>query len=177
MSLIQIKKWTDGSVIFEHECENNTMKLTLTVAVGLKIDLSYSDLSGSNLSGSNLSGSNLSGSNLRYSNLSGSDLSVSNLSGSNLSYSDLSGSNLSGSDLSGSDLPIRACRMDFGGWSICVYTDKTSIGCQTHKNNKWLESRHTDAFIIDMHKNASGWWEDHGDAIKAVIRNVMEETK
>ena len=94
-------------------------RAALEKATQAKVNLSYSDLSGSDLRGSNLSysnlrGSNLSGSDLRYSDLSGSNLSgsdlsysklsYSNLSGSNLSYSDLSGSNLSGSDLSYSDL-------------------------------------------------------------------------
>jgi hypothetical protein len=67
-------------------------------------NLSGSDLRDSNLRGSDLSGSNLSGSDLRYSNLRGSDLRYSNLSGSNLRGSNLSDSNLSDSDLSGSDL-------------------------------------------------------------------------
>ena len=106
---IEIKNRWNGSVIFSHECEDNTIELTLLKAIAEYSDLRDSDLSGSDLSGSDLSGSDLRGSNLRDSdlrgsNLRGSDLRDSDLSGSDLSGSDLSGSDLSGSDLSGSDL-------------------------------------------------------------------------
>ena len=67
--LIQIKHRFSAKVLFEHDCEDNSLKLTLKLAIEKKVDLSGSDLSYSNLSGSNLRGSNLSGS-----DLSGSDL-------------------------------------------------------------------------------------------------------
>jgi len=104
MALIQIKNRWNGSVLFSHEAEENSMKITLSMAIKARANLSGSDLSDSNLSGSDLSDSNLSGSNLSGSDLSDSNLSGSDLSGSNLSDSNLSDSNLSGSDLSGSNL-------------------------------------------------------------------------
>ncbi|MEJ0004416.1 MAG: pentapeptide repeat-containing protein [Pararobbsia sp.] len=91
---IEIKHRWSLAVLFSHDVENNTMKLTLEAAVR----------AGSNLRGSNLRGSNLRGSDLRDSDLSDSDLSDSDLSGSNLRGSDLSDSDLSGSDLRGSNL-------------------------------------------------------------------------
>jgi hypothetical protein len=144
-------------------------------------DLRGSDLSGSDLSGSNLSGSDLRGSDLSGSNLSGSDLRGSDLRGSDLSGSDLSGSNLSGSDLSGSDLRESkngaVCRMDFGGWSICVREDMTSIGCQTHENKKWLAWTPKSCEIGGMHDDAGTWWAMHGPVVKAAIRVVMKKAK
>jgi uncharacterized protein YjbI with pentapeptide repeats len=101
---IEIKNRWNGSVIFSHECEDNTIKLTLLKAIAEGSDLRGSSLRGSDLSGSDLSDSNLRGSDLRGSNLSDSDLSNSNLRDSDLSCSDLSGSNLRGSDLRGSNL-------------------------------------------------------------------------
>jgi len=95
---LQIKNRYTGSVLFEYESENNTIKETLLQALK----------SGSDLRGSDLRGSNLRGSDLRGSDLRGSDLSDSNLSGSNLSGSNLSGSDLRASDLRRSDLlPIK----------------------------------------------------------------------
>jgi uncharacterized protein YjbI with pentapeptide repeats len=76
---IQIKSWCDESVLFEHETEDNTIKITLELAIKSKVNLNGSDLRYSDLRGSNLSDSNLSGSDLRGSNLSGSNLSGSNL--------------------------------------------------------------------------------------------------
>jgi uncharacterized protein YjbI with pentapeptide repeats len=113
----EIKNRWNGSMIFE--CDADSLKLAVELAISKRIslrdsDLSGSDLSGSNLRGSDLRGSNLRGSNLRGSDLRGSDLRVSDLRGSDLSGlnlrdsdlrgSDLSGSNLSGSNLSGSNL-------------------------------------------------------------------------
>ena len=147
-------------------------------------NLSYSDLHGSDLSdsdlrGSNLRGADLHGSDLSYSNLRGSNLSDSNLRGSNLSDSNLRDSNLSGADLGGADLSDSesgsVCRLDFGGWSICIRADKTSIGCQTQLNIDWLKWTPKD--VAPMDDKAEAWWKLHGPAVKAAIRVVMEKAR
>ena len=62
MSTIKIRiRSVFGSVIFEHECENNTIKSTLTEALKSRADLSRADLSGANLSDANLRGADLRG--------------------------------------------------------------------------------------------------------------------
>jgi hypothetical protein len=81
-----------GRLLFEYECEDNTIAKTVTEA----------KKSGADLSGANLSGANLSGANLSWANLSGADL-----SGADLSGADLSGANLSGANLSGANLDKR----------------------------------------------------------------------
>jgi len=81
---LQIKNRFTGSLIFEYESENNTIKVTLLEAIK--------------------SNANLRGSNLRNANLRNADLSNAGLSNANLYGANLSGSNLSGSDLSGSNL-------------------------------------------------------------------------
>jgi hypothetical protein len=87
---IQIKSYL-GTVLFELEKENNTIKDTLIEAVK----------SGANLRGANLWGANLSGVNLSRANLRGADLRGANLWGANLWGANLSGVNLSGVNLSG----------------------------------------------------------------------------
>ena len=67
--------------------------------------------------------------------------------------------------------------MDFGGWSICVYADKTSIGCKTHANNDWLAWTPDSEEIKQMHADAASWWATHGEMVKAVIRGVMKKAK
>ena len=62
---IQIKSRVNDTVLFEHNCENNSMRLTIELALK----------SGANLYGANLSGANLSRANLSRANLSGADLS------------------------------------------------------------------------------------------------------
>lgn len=81
---LQIKsRWT-GSVLFEYEKENNTIKDTLIAAVksgaylrGAYLrdaDLSGADIYGADLRGADLRGAYLSGANLRDANLRGADL-------------------------------------------------------------------------------------------------------
>jgi len=66
---IQIKSRFTAAVLFEHDAENNSTRLTLELAIK-----SGANLSGANLSGADLSGANLSSANLSGANLSGADL-------------------------------------------------------------------------------------------------------
>ena len=115
----------------------------------------------------NLSGANLSGANLCEANLCDADL-----RGANLRRADLIGANLREANLRGA-INGHVCRMDFGGWSICIREDHTSIGCKTHDNSDWLRWTHESSEIMAMELRASEWWRVHGDAIKAAIRCVM----
>jgi len=76
---IQIKSVL-GSLLFEYEKENNTVKDTVIEAVK-----SGAYLSGADLSGADLSGANLSGAYLSEANISGADISGAYLSGADLS--------------------------------------------------------------------------------------------
>ena len=72
--LIQIKNRFSGLVIFEHDCEKNTIKLTLKKAIKAKTDLRsadlrYADLSYANLSSADLCYAELSSANLRFANV------------------------------------------------------------------------------------------------------------
>ena len=62
---IQIKS-IFGGVLFEYECEDNTIAKTVTEAVKSSADLSSADLSSANLRSANLSSANLSSANLSY---------------------------------------------------------------------------------------------------------------
>jgi len=107
MSLIEIKRWDTGVVIYSGEFAS--VRGAVDSAVKSLADLSLVNLSRANLSGANLSGANLSRANLSWADLSGANLSWANLSranlsGANLSRANLSGANLSGANLSGADL-------------------------------------------------------------------------
>ena len=56
--LIEIKNRFSGAVLFSHDCEGNTMMLTVSAAIQVGAYLSGADLSGANLSGADLSGAN-----------------------------------------------------------------------------------------------------------------------
>jgi len=106
---------------------------------------------------------------LRGANLRGADLSDANLSGANLS-----GANLRGANLSDANLPTghRIASLCFGGWPVTVTPETTTIGCQTHPNEKWLSWQPDD--VREMHSDAEAWWTRHREAVCAVIRDVMQ---
>jgi hypothetical protein len=109
---IQIKS-IFGSLLFELECENNSIKNTVIEAVKIganligsnlrNANLRSANLSGADLRNANLIGADLSGSNLRSANLRSANLSGSNLRSADLRNANLIGANLSGADLSGAD--------------------------------------------------------------------------
>ena len=101
---IQIKSRFTAAVLFEHDTENNSIRMTLDLAIKSGANLSYANLSHANLSRADLSGADLSGANLSHADLSGANLSDANLSDAYLSGAYLSDANLSGADLSGADL-------------------------------------------------------------------------
>ena len=121
MIKIQIKSRYFGSVLFEYEKENNTIKDTLIEAVKKGADLRGAYLRGADLRGADLRSADLSGADLRGADLRGADLSSADLSSADLSGADLRGADLSGADLSGAkEIPYVpfACPSDgaFIGW-------------------------------------------------------------
>ena len=116
---IEIKNRFTGSLLFEWESENNTIKETVFEALKTRANLSDANLFGANLSdadlfGADLSRANLFGANLYDANLFGANLSDADLSRANLSGANLSGANLSGANLSGANL----YRADLSGASL-----------------------------------------------------------
>jgi hypothetical protein len=103
---IQIKHRFDSSVLFE--CEANSMRVAVKLAIETKADLSWANLFGADLSGANLSWANLS---------------RANLSGANLSWANLSLANLSWANLSGADL-------DYASWPLWCGTKKVKVGAK-----------------------------------------------
>lgn len=66
------EKLTD-EVIFEYECDNNTIKKTVEEAVKRSIDLTFADLKRANLSGANLKAAKLNNVDLDFADLSDAD--------------------------------------------------------------------------------------------------------
>ena len=100
---IQIKT-TLGSLLFEFEKEDNSVKDTLIEAVKRGANLRGANLVGANLGDADLGGANLGGANLRGANLRGANLRGADLRGANLRGANLRGANLRGADLVGADL-------------------------------------------------------------------------
>ena len=81
---IEIKSWLSGSVLFEYESENDTMRAAVEAAIYSNANLSGADLRDADLSDANLGGADLRDADLSNANLSGANLSDANLGGANL---------------------------------------------------------------------------------------------
>jgi uncharacterized protein YjbI with pentapeptide repeats len=101
---IKIKHRVDGRILFAHEQEKNSVKITLEAAVRAGADLSYADLSHTDLSYIDLGNIDLSHVDLRYADLSYADLSYTDLSYADLSYAKLVHTVLVSADLSSAKL-------------------------------------------------------------------------
>ena len=93
-----------GNLLFEFECENNTIKKTVEKAIESSADLRYADLRSADLRYADLSSADLSYADLRYANLRSADLSSANLSYADLRYADLRSANLSSANLRSANL-------------------------------------------------------------------------
>ena len=101
-----------GRLLFEYECEDNTVLKTLYAA--------------------NLSGANLRDANLSYANLSGANLSGANLSGANLRDANLRNANLSGAENIDKAYIPKFCK-----WSHSIKGDFIQIGCKEKTIEDW----------------------------------------
>ncbi|MDZ4056833.1 MAG: pentapeptide repeat-containing protein [Polynucleobacter sp.] len=129
---IQITCRFSAKVLFEHTCENNSLKLTLEAAVLARANLGGANLGGANLGGANLDGANLGGANLDGAYLGGANLDGANLDGANLGGANLGGANLDGAYLGGANLDganLGGANLD-GAYLGGAYLggDKTLIG-------------------------------------------------
>jgi hypothetical protein len=166
--IMKIKFLNGTEKEFENLCRANLRDADLSAE-----NLSGEDLSGADLTYADLSYVNLRDANLRDANLSGANLRGANLCRANLRGANLRGANLRDANLRGADLPwgYKIARLDFGGWSVTITPETTTIGCQSHANNLWLKAK--PAWIRAMHQEASAWWKQHGAVVKALIRDVQ----
>jgi hypothetical protein len=101
---LKIKKRFTGSVLFEFEKEDNTIKETLLEALKQGADLRGAYLHGAYLPDAYLQGANLRGADLQGAYLRGADLQGADLRGADLHVADLQGANLRGAYLQGANL-------------------------------------------------------------------------
>ena len=81
---IEIKHRYNDSILFAHDCEENSLKITLQMALKASANLYGADLGGANLRGANLYGADLRGADLGGADLGGANLYSANLYGANL---------------------------------------------------------------------------------------------
>ena len=149
MIKIQIKS-IFGSVLFEHESNDNTIKETVIEAVKNKADLQGAYLQGAYLQGADLQGAYLQGAYLRGAYLQGADLQGANLRGADLRGADLWGADLQGADLQGADLQgfkIKTATVFTGLYTYIVIPyiteqneHRIKMGCHDRSVKEWDEN-------------------------------------
>ena len=123
---IQITALFSGSVLFEHEAENNTVSLTLVAAVKAGANLAGANLAraylgGANLAGAYLAGAYLAGAYLDGAYLGGAYLGGAYLGGANLARAYLGGANLGGANLARAYLARAAALASVGAaWAVSL---------------------------------------------------------
>ena len=180
---IQILSRFTGAVLFEHEAENNTIKLTMLAALEIRADLREADLRGADLRGANLigadlRGANLIGANLREANLREADLSEADLRVADLSEADLRGADLREANLRGANLrwadidgdkitnnPIVITGLQ---WWILITDNYLRIGCQRHSHAKWAEMSNDDIDV--MNSSALDFWKQWREPLLAMCK-------
>ena len=88
-----------GKLLFEYECEDNTIKKTVTEAIKNSANLRYADLRSADLHSADLHSADLRYANLSSANLRSADLSSAYLHSANLRYAYLHSADLSYADL------------------------------------------------------------------------------
>jgi len=156
--------------------DNGGNRADLSRANLSRADLSWANLSGANLSRADLSWANLSSADLSRANLNGANLSRANLSGVDLSGADLSGANLSWASLSGANLSgVDLIAMQLNQYRVFVQKEFTRIGCEYHKNEKWLGW--TPADVAHMAPDAEKFWAQYKIVVCAAIQALKGEDK
>ena len=158
---IEIKNRFDNSVIFSHECEGNSIKITVVEAVKAGANLYGAEMCGANLRGANLRGADLCDANLCDANLRGADLHGANLHGANLYGAEMCGANLYGDKLTKNPLFLFNLQ-----WGIVVTTSILKIGCQVHPISDWRSF--DDDKISSMAPDALDFWRKNKAAILAL---------
>jgi hypothetical protein len=105
---IEIKHWLSGKILFSHDCENNTWRLTVEAAVNGKISLDGARLDGASLDGARLDGASLVGARLVGASLVGARLVGARLVGARLVGASLDGASLVGASLDNGEKIVSA---------------------------------------------------------------------
>ena len=157
MKLYEIKHRWSGNVLFAHEDDNNTLAITLSMAVAAQTDLRGAYLCGAKLRGADLRGLDLTGSDLR-----GSDLADADLRGSDLTGSDLAEADLGGADLSGADCDLWASPdqsiVNLDKVREIILDDKARLEMgHWHGNEEWVERTCAEETICGTTHCLAGW--------------------
>jgi len=165
---IEINCRFTGKVLFTHEAEGNTIKLTLEAAVSARANLAGAYLARANLAGANLARAYLARANLAGANLDGANLDGANLDGAYLDGAYLDGAYLAGEKLTKAPLSLLNLR-----WHVLITGQYMRIGCKRHTHEEWAAM--DDAAINQMDTGALKFWRKWKSPLLALCEQHHEE--
>jgi len=141
---IEIKHFITGSILFEYEKENNTIKDSVVEAVKQGAYLRGAYLQGADLQGADLRGADLQGAYLHGADLQGADLQGAYLHGADLQGAYLQGAYLHGAYLQGEKILNAAVFNGLYSYIVIPYvTEKEEkrikMGCFDRSLQEWIE--------------------------------------
>jgi len=151
MKTIQIKD-ISNKVLFKHTCKNNTIKITLELAIMEGVLLEKADLRNADLKNAYLYGANLINANLYNANLTNSILTNSILINSCLIRANLTNADLKNSDLINADLK----NTEFNNTNI-KNAILTSVNFKEAKGYRSFKSFYTSKRKVHCFKYESTW--------------------
>ena len=169
-SKIEIKHWLTGSILFEFECDGNTILKTLVEAVNKKANLRGADLRGANLRGANLYDADLRDADLRGADLYDANLYDANLRGANLYDANLRGANLRGANLRGKKIKTATVFAGLYDYIVIPYI--------TEEGEKWIKMGCHNRILSDWE---SDFWNNPTEfpddgSVKSNLRLMAFET-
>jgi len=165
-----------GSVLFEFEKEDNTVKDTLEQAISSDADLCGADLCGADLCGADLRGADLRDADLRDANLCGANLRGADLCGANLCGANLCGADLRDAtiDYSDDDLDESTVRNNFiekTGLEAC----ETTLLHNVRSISRWYYSRWANLVKIKSWKHKESEENTETASVKPTDDSVFVE--
>ena len=143
MKKIEIKHKITNEVLFSHECENNTIKITLQLAVKNRANLGNANLGDANLENAYLGdaylgNANLGNANLGDANLENAYLGNANLENANLENAYLGNANLENAYLGNANLENAKKVPIYCRWTHGITNENLiHIGCEKRTIEEW----------------------------------------
>jgi uncharacterized protein YjbI with pentapeptide repeats len=136
---IEIESWLTKKVIWSHECEGNTIKLTVEAAVKAGVSLNYANLNYANLNYANLNYAELNYAELNYAKLNYANLNDAQLKSAQLNSAQLNSAELNNAELNNctGNTEQTHC-LQHGKYKLVIVGDICHGGCTTMTCAEWL---------------------------------------
>ncbi len=161
--IIQIKNWIDDSVLFEHDCIDNSVKITLEKAVQEGANLKYAELNDAKLNYANLNGAKLNYAKLNGAELNDAKLNYANLNGAKLNYAKLNGAELKYAELPKGNIVIN------DRWHIHIRPNYIRIGCQKKAPSFWQK---LSVKAAEKEWGAGDWWKQWKPIVLSIWKSI-----